>query len=218
MVIVIFYIAFALFRIFAKAVGLDKVIPILFSRQKPLQQKREDYDALFIHDIKRGAKRNKVPSRLLYVMDPNDWEDPWIFYGKVIGINLEGDVSHIAIRRRFRIFSDILFLPRDRMTDPNTKELFAFCAGFRPVNRWYWKPIWPSHTVNTKERERLRGIVDEHLEALYHEFGQSIFREESLAQTISAMEPSLVAKRVPPIAREPEPVQVPKVQGEESVE
>lgn len=189
---VIGYLLFSYFQKFAQSTGLDKLLLAWYGRRKPVEEKRDDYDARFIHDLKRAGRRNRVPCKFLYVMDARDEESPWTYYGKVKGVNAETDVAHIVVRHSWNIFSDVLFLPRNKLSDLHSKELFATCAGFRPVNHWFWVPIWGS-LFDSAERERLRAIVLSHIQALYDEFGSMVIREEGWAQTVSSMEPGISA-------------------------
>lgn len=195
---------------------LAPLFNILMRRQKPIQQKREDYDALFIADLKRGAKRNRVPAKVLYAKDPYDPEQPWIHVGRIVGANAESDVIHLLLRRRLSIFSIVLFIPRTKLSDLHSKETYAECAGFRPVNRHYWVPIWGA-LVDQKKREELRKIVHGHINALYDEFTVAVAREERTAQTVAAMEPALGSGRAP-VLREPQTIETQPSQGSESIE
>lgn len=214
----IFFVAVSLFAKFAQAIGLGNLLGIWAKRQKPFQQKREDYDQLFMHDLKRSAKRNRVPARELFLIAKDDWEHPPIFWGKIRGVNAETDVIHILVRRRFGILHELVFVPKDRITDLHSRELHISCVGLRAVARYFWFPIWGAD-VSTRDRERYRRIVTKHIDALYDEFRYAIVREEGTAQTVAAMEPRLASGRVP-VLREPQVVALPEEdkQGEELLE
>jgi len=183
---------------------LAPLLGIFLRRKKPIQQERDDYDMLFINDQRASAKANHVPARRLVCRDPFDPEEPTRYWGKIKGANMESDVVHLAVRRRFSLFTLVLFIPRDKLGDVHSRDLIAHCSGFRRVVRLFWMPTWGAR-MSSKEREKYRLIVKAHIDALYDEFSDAIYREETTAGTVLGMEPGLPSGRVP-ASREPRSV------------
>lgn len=216
--IIIILVVAMFFKMIAEAVGLDKLLALFVGRRrKPLEMKREDYDALMVRDLKRSAARNRVPAKWLYMRDPKDEEHPSIVWGKVKGVNAETDVAHILVRRRWNPFHELLFVPKDCMSDLHSKELYVFGVGARVVNRYYWVPIWGAR-FSSDYREKLNKIIWVHMKVLWDQYRALIGLEEGTAQMVSAMEPSLVHGRQPIQTREPELVAAQEKKGEEVLE
>ena len=196
---------------------LEKFAPYLpfLRRRRPIKQNIRNYDEELIHDLKRGAVRNKVPARFLHIRDPKDPEFPYIYYGKIRGVNAHGDVFEIVARRRWGLLSDVLFIPRSQVTDLNSRDLYLECTGFYPVARWFWCPIWGA-SVNRKEVERRNLIVYIHISSLYDVFRSFVGREHGTAQMERAM--TSTSREMLETFALPETIPAPQREGEERIE
>jgi len=190
-------------------------LPWIFRRRKPIKQNIRNYDEELIHDLKRGAVRNKVPARLLHIRDSSDPEFPYIYYGKIRGVNAHGDVFNIVVRKKWGLLSEVLFIPRSKVSDLNSRDLYLECTGFYPVARWFWVPIWGA-SINATTREELNKVVNIHIAALYDVFRSFVGREQGTAQMEKAMTstPREVLERL----AENETVPAPPREGEERID
>lgn len=217
-IVVVLFIVYFIVVIIARFVApMSPLLQALLGRRKPIDQQRDNYHALVVHDLKRGAKRNRVPARVLKIKDPKDPEHPWIFYGKIKGVTMETDVCHILLKfRSISPFSQLLFIQPEYLTDVLSKELYAECAGFVPRAKYFWLPVWGSN-VDKAERVRRNEQLRIHVGALFLENLNFYILEETSAQAIAGMEPKLKSGREP-VAREGRPMAVEETKGEEAIE
>lgn len=204
---------------FLQLAGLDRIIQTWLGRSKPIVQKREDYDAYLMHDLKKAAKRNRVPSRWVICQPKDDPEQPPNYYGKVKGITSHGDVVHILIRHRASLFHNLLWFPRERMSDMHSRDLVLDCTGFECYNKHYYFPTYGGN-VTAQEVVRLNKIVRDHKKAMMAEMHGLVVDEEGVAQTVAGMEPPLrvLGGRAPRVLNEPEVITTSPRQGEEVLE
>jgi hypothetical protein len=210
--LVIGFIAFYLFIKFLAAFGA--YIPWLSRRKLRVKQHVRDYDGEFILDLKRGAVRNKVKAKRLHVRDPNDPEFPYMFYGKIKGVNADSDVYEIVVARKLGILSDPLFINKELVTDLNSRDLYAECHGWKPKARWFWLPIWGASVPRDLQEKRNRAIWV-HIASEYDIFRSFISREQGTAN----LEKSMTSSPRDLLARltGPEYVNAPQNEGEEEI-
>jgi hypothetical protein len=213
----IFFVGISLFAKVANAIGLSNMLGFWQRRQKPVQQKRDNYDDLLLHDLKKSARRNRVPCKELYFQDKDDWEHPIVYWGKIRGITAETDVAEVLVRRKWSIFSEILFVPTDRMSDLHSKELHISGVGARVIARYFWQPVWGA-AVPKEARMRLDRITLKHIDARYHELQNAVGREESTAQMVASMEPRLESGRAAAVFKQPQAIPAEPETGEENLE
>ena len=208
------FIPILLFWMFMKAVGGDKLLLAWMSRSKPIEEKNIDYDAALVKDAVRSAGRARGPAKYLYAHDPNDWEHPGVYWGRIRGITPHTDVARILVRRRMRIRHELVFVPKSRLSDLHSRVLYAHCEAFELINRRYWIPVYGS-TVNTEAREYLNEIVWRHINTMWFSLRAFIAHESGTTQMVKSMEST--SGRAP-VEREPQMVQPAPVRGEEMVE
>lgn len=173
---------------------LGPILGLFPRRRRPLVQERDDYDMLFTNDMKLAGKSNALPCRELYVKDPDDWEQTSAYWGKIIGGVAGTDVVILVVRKPWKIFTRVLYVPRSKVSNMNTKQLTVFCVGFTLINRLYWIPEWGSR-IGEQEREDLVDQIRHAIDARYNLFGESVVREERLAMAVKGMEPELISGR-----------------------
>ena len=141
-----------------------------FGLKRKMVDRPVDVHQMIQRKYKRPAKWNKPP-RLTRLSMQGDPHYPPRHYGRVVGVVLAPEVTHIFFRPRFLSLTRWAIIPTTMHGHLHGQELTVNANGLSPVGNYY-EPVFPKHYTDVQIRT-YRKMID-----LYARY--MVMREENV--------------------------------------